>query len=87
MAVENIPRFTLNFPVKLNKPAEFAAGGASLLLVTSGLRKELSLMFEILFALAAIANVGSFTLQLWEYKQRKRMVKGEEEKAGGNQPL
>ena len=43
-------------------------------------------MFEILFALAAIANVGSFALQLWEYKQRKRMVKGEEEKAGGNQP-
>ena len=41
-------------------------------------------MYEILFALAAIANVGSFALQLWEYKQRKRMVKGGEEKTGGN---
>ena len=43
-------------------------------------------MFEILFALAAIANVGSFALQLREYKQRRRMVKGEKRKAGGNQP-
>ena len=42
---------------------------------------------EILVALASIANVGSFILQLWEHKQMKRMVKGEEEKAGGNQPI
>ena len=41
---------------------------------------------EILVALAAIANVGSFMLQLWEHKQRKRMVKGDKRKAGGNQP-
>ena len=44
------------------------------------------LLYEILFALAAIANVGAFVLQLWEYKQRRRMVKGEKRKAGGNQP-
>ena len=42
---------------------------------------------EILFVLATIANVGGFIFQLWEYKQRKRMVKGDKEKAGGNQPL
>lgn len=45
------------------------------------------LLYEILFVLAAIANVGSFIFQLWEYKRRKRMVKGEIEKAGGNQPF
>ena len=43
-------------------------------------------MYEILFAMAALANIGSFIFQLWEYKQRKRMVKGEKRKAGGNQP-
>ena len=44
-------------------------------------------MCEILFALAAIANVGSFILQLWEHKQGKRMVKGKNKETGGNQPL
>ena len=43
-------------------------------------------MYEILFALAAVANVGSFIFQLWEYKQRGRMVAEEKRKAGGNQP-
>jgi hypothetical protein len=33
------------------------------------------ILYEILFALAAIANVGSFILQLWEHKQSVRMVK------------
>ncbi len=42
-------------------------------------------MYEILFALAAIANIGSFAFQLWEYKQDRRMVEVEEEKTGGNQ--
>ena len=41
---------------------------------------------EVLIALAAIANVGSFIFQLWEYKQRGRMVAEEKRKAGGNQP-
>ena len=41
---------------------------------------------EVLIALAAIANVGSFIFQLWEYKRRKRMEAGEKGKAGGNQP-
>ena len=43
-------------------------------------------MYEILSVLAAIANVGSFILQLWEYKQGRRMVKGEKGKVGGNRP-
>ena len=42
-------------------------------------------MYEILFALAAIANIGSFLFQLWEYKQGGRMVVEEKEKTGGNQ--
>ena len=47
----------------------------------------MQILQEVLIALASIANVGSFILQLWEHKQRKRMVKGEKEKAGGNQPI
>ena len=43
-------------------------------------------MYEILFVVATIANVGSFIFQLWEHKQRGRMVAEEERKAGGNQP-
>ena len=42
---------------------------------------------EVLIAMASIANVGSFIFQLWEYKQRRRIVKGDEEKAGGNHPI
>ena len=38
-------------------------------------------MYEILFALAAIANVGSFALQLWEHKQERQMARGGEEKS------
>ena len=46
----------------------------------------MQILQEVLIAMASIANVGSFIFQLWEYKQRKRMVKGEKVKAGGNQP-
>ena len=44
-------------------------------------------MCEILFVLEAIANVGSFIFQLWEYKQDSRMMKGERRKTGGNRSL
>ena len=46
----------------------------------------MQILQEILIVLAAIANVGSFIFQLWEYKQRRRMMKGEKREAGGNQP-
>ena len=44
-------------------------------------------MFEILFALATVANIGSFVFQLREYKQEKRMMKGDKDGTGGNQSL
>jgi hypothetical protein len=44
-------------------------------------------MYEILIALAAIANIGSLIFQFLEYKQGRRMVKGENKEAEGNQPL
>ena len=44
-------------------------------------------MCEILVLLAAIANIGCFTLELWkEYKRKKRTAKEEEKRTGGNQP-
>ena len=46
----------------------------------------MQILQEVLIALASIANIGSFVFQLWEYKRRRRMVKGEKDKAGGNQP-
>ena len=47
----------------------------------------MQILQEVLIVLASIANVGSFIFQLWEYKQRKRMVKGGEEKTRGNRPF
>ena len=45
------------------------------------------LLQEVLIVMASIANVGSFIFQLWEYKQGKRMAKGDKEKTGGNRSI
>lgn len=46
----------------------------------------MNIVLEILNAVAVLANVAGFMLEVWkEYKQR-RMTRGEKERAGGNRP-
>jgi hypothetical protein len=42
-------------------------------------------MLNILFAVAAIANIGSFIFQLLEFMRDKRTTKGDKVGTGGNQ--
>lgn len=46
------------------------------------------LFLEILNALAALASVAGLLLDVWkEYKQQRRMTKGEKEETGSNRSL
>ena len=60
------------------------AGGAFFLAINSS-RKKVAPMYEILFAVAAIANIGSFLFQLQDYMQERRKMKGGEKRTDGNQ--
>lgn len=44
----------------------------------------MSIVFEILYALAAMATVAGFVLERWEKHKRQRMEAEEKEKTGGH---